>query len=89
VDTVLYFEQSDSELPFLRSAKNRFGSTDELGIFMMGERGLAEVKDPSGLFMVRRERRPAGGGGAWLPVHEGSRVLLVEIQALTVASKTD
>jgi DNA repair protein RadA/Sms len=82
VDAVLYFEQADSDLRFLRSAKNRFGGTDELGLFRMGESGLAEVKDPSELFIVRRE------GTCVSPLYEGSRPLLVEIQALTVASKT-
>jgi DNA repair protein RadA/Sms len=87
VDTVLYFEQSDSDVRFLRSAKNRFGATDELGLFLMTEKGLREVADPSELFLVRR----SGGlpeGVAVAPIYEGSRVILVEIQALTVPSKT-
>jgi DNA repair protein RadA/Sms len=87
VDTVLYFEQSDTDLRFLRAAKNRFGSTDELGLFRMAEDGLREVADPSELFLVRREgAMPAGVCVA--PVYEGSRVLLVEIQALTVPAKS-
>ncbi len=87
VDAVLYFEQADSDLRFLRSAKNRFGGTDELGLFRMGEAGLAEVKDPSELFIVKRDGSPPSGTCV-SPIYEGSRPLLVEIQALTVASKT-
>ncbi|GHV83747.1 DNA repair protein RadA [Spirochaetia bacterium] len=86
VDTVLYFEQSDGEQRFLRSVKNRFGSVDEIGIWTMGEKGLAAVEDPSLLFLVRREGAlPAGIATA--AVLEGSRTLLVEIQALTVPAK--
>ncbi|HSV55633.1 MAG TPA: DNA repair protein RadA, partial [Magnetospirillaceae bacterium] len=86
VDAVLYFEQTDGDLRFLRAAKNRFGSTDEVGLFTMTETGLAEVSDPSRLFLTRRE----GGmppGAAVAPLWEGSRCLLVEIQALTVPAK--
>lgn len=87
VDAVLGFEQAEADLRALRAAKNRFGSTEELGLFRMTETGLAELADPSGIFLVRR----SGGmppGVAVAPVHEGSRVLLVEIQALTVPSKS-
>ncbi|MGB4571240.1 MAG: DNA repair protein RadA [Rectinemataceae bacterium] len=86
VDAVLGFEQAEGELRALRAAKNRFGSTEELGLFRMTATGLAELADPSGIFLVRRE----GGlppGVAVAPVHEGSRILLVEIQALTVPAK--
>ncbi len=86
VDTVLYFEQNDADRRFLRAAKNRFGSVDEIGIFTMGERGLTVVEDPSTLFLVRREGAlPAGIAVA--AVLEGSRCLLVEIQALVVPAK--
>jgi len=86
VDAVLTFEQSEAELRTLRASKNRFGSAEEVGIFRMGEKGLEEVADPSGLFLVRREGgMPAGVAVA--PVHEGSRILLVEIQALSVPAK--
>ena len=86
VDTVLYFEQSGSDIRFLRAAKNRFGSVDEIGLFSMGEKGLSQVTDPSSLFLVEREGSlPPGVVPA--PVYEGSRVLLVEIQALTVPAK--
>jgi len=91
VDTVLYFEQNDKgpggqDCRFLRSTKNRFGSVDETGIFIMNEKGLTMVEDPSMLFLVRREGElPAGVVTA--AVTEGSRTLLVEIQALTVPVK--
>jgi DNA repair protein RadA/Sms len=86
VDTVLYFEQNDADSRFLRASKNRFGSVDEIGIFTMTEKGLATVEDPSCLFLVRREGElPAGISTA--VVMEGSRALLVEIQALTVPAK--
>ncbi len=87
VDTVISFEQNNDRIRFLRALKNRFGSVDELGIFTMTENGLIPVDDPSNLFIIRRE----GGipaGVAVVPVFEGSRVFLVEIQALTVPAKS-
>ena len=86
VDTVLYFEQNHGDTRFLRAVKNRFGSVDEIGIFEMGEGGLSTVEDPSLLFLVRREG-DIPPGVATAAVLEGSRTLLVEIQALTVPSK--
>jgi len=91
VDTVLYFEDStqalnDADTRFLRAAKNRFGSVDEIGIFTMGEKGLSTVGDPSLLFLVRREG-DLPPGIATAAVLEGSRTLLVEIQALAVPAK--
>jgi DNA repair protein RadA/Sms len=92
VDTVLYFEQSaDSggyggDCRFLRAVKNRFGSVDEIGIFIMGEKGLEMAGDPSRLFLVRREGE-IPPGIAVAAVLEGTRTLLVEIQALTVPAK--
>jgi DNA repair protein RadA/Sms len=86
VDTVLYFEQNDGDCRFLRAAKNRFGSMDEIGIFTMGEQGLSVVEDPSLLFLVNREGE-LPPGVATAAVLEGSRTLLVEIQALTVPAK--
>jgi DNA repair protein RadA/Sms len=86
VDTVLYFEQNDADSRFLRAAKNRFGSVDEIGIFTMGEKGLQPVDDPSSLFLVRREGE-LPPGIATAAVLEGSRTLLVEIQALVVPAK--
>lgn len=87
VDTVISFERNDDDVRFLRALKNRFGSVDEIGIFQMTARGLAPVEDPSSLFIVRRsgELPP---GVAVVPVFEGSRVFMVEIQALTVPSKS-
>lgn len=86
VDTVLYFDQSDTEIRFLRAVKNRFGSVHEIGLFILDEKGLSQIKDPSSLFLVARQGDlPAGV--AVVPIYEGSRVLLVEIQALTVPAK--
>lgn len=86
VDTVISFERNDEDIRFLRALKNRFGSVDELGVFQMGEKGLTAVEDPSSLFLVRRTGElPAGV--AVTPVFEGSRVFVVEIQALTVPAK--
>jgi DNA repair protein RadA/Sms len=86
VDTVLYFEQNEQDNRFLRASKNRFGSVDETGIFIMGEKGLNPVDDPSSIFLVRREgETPAGVATA--AVLEGSRTLLVELQALVVPCK--
>jgi DNA repair protein RadA/Sms len=86
VDTVLYFDSSATDVRFLRASKNRFGSVDEIGLFTMTEEGLKEVRNPSTLFLVRRtEALPPGI--ATVPVHEGSRVLLMEIQALTVPAQ--
>jgi len=86
VDVVLMFEQSESDVRFLRSAKNRFGSTDEVGLFTMTERGLAELSDPEAVFLVRREGG-APAGAAISATWEGTRCILVEIQALTVPGK--
>jgi DNA repair protein RadA/Sms len=94
VDTVLYFEQNDKtsglsggrECRFLRAVKNRFGSVDEIGIFTMGEKGLAPVEDTGTLFLVNRDGElPAGVAIA--AVLEGSRTILIEIQALTIPAK--
>ena len=86
VDTVLYFDQTDSQLRILRAAKNRFGSVDEIGLFTMSASGLDQLKDPSSLFMIERhgEMPP---GVIVTPVFEGSRVLMVELQALVVPAK--
>jgi DNA repair protein RadA/Sms len=86
VDTVLYFDHSGSDLRILRSTKNRFGPIDEIGIFRMETGGLKQVGNPEGLFMEDREGS-LPPGIAVAPVYEGSRVLLVEIQALTVPAK--
>jgi DNA repair protein RadA/Sms len=86
VDTVLYFETGSSGIRLLRAVKNRFGSVDEIGIFQMGEAGLAQVENPAALFLTRRDGElPPGVVAA--PVYEGTRVLLVEIQSLVVPAK--
>ncbi len=86
VDTVLYFDHSSSDLRILRSSKNRMGSVDEVGLFRMGATGLTPIADPAGLFLEHRKDGPPQGS-AVAAVYEGSRILLVEIQALTVPSK--
>jgi DNA repair protein RadA/Sms len=85
VDTVLYFEGDGAHaLRVLRAAKNRFGSTNEVAVFEMGEGGLAEVANPSAAFLAER---PVGApGSAVLASLEGSRPVLVEIQALVSRS---
>lgn len=87
VDTVLYFEQASSGTRLVRAAKNRFGSVDEIGIFLMGEKGLTAVPDPSGFFLSRRDNGTTPAGIAYTAVVEGSRTFLVEIQALVVPAK--
>jgi len=86
VDAVLAFEQAEGELRSLRASKNRFGSIDELGLFRMDENGLHEIADPSGILLVKRDGEIPPGIAVAI-VHEGSRILLVEIQALTVPAK--
>jgi len=87
VDTVLDFEQASAEVRTLQATKNRFGSVDEIAFFRMTDTGLAEVADASSLFLTRRDGEiPAGVAVA--PIFEGSRSLLVEIQALTVPAKS-
>lgn len=86
VDTVISFERNNDDIRFLHAQKNRFGSVDELGIFTMTAKGLVPVVDPSSLFLTKRgSSQPAGV--ACTPVFEGTRVFLVEIQALTVPAK--
>lgn len=81
VDTVLYLEgDSRFDHRILRSVKNRFGTTNEVGIFQMNELGLDEVSNPSQFFLA--ERTLEVPGSAIFPALEGSRPLLVEVQAL-------
>jgi len=81
VDVVLAFEGDKfSSLRVLRAQKNRFGATAEVGIFEMGKKGLAEVADPSAAFLKHHSSSP---GSALMVAMEGSRPLLLEIQALT------
>ena len=85
VDTVLYFEGERSHnLRILRSFKNRFGSINEIGVFEMKDKGLAEVQNPSALFLAERPRQAPGS--VVVPTIEGTRPILVEIQALVSAS---
>jgi DNA repair protein RadA/Sms len=81
VDVVLSFE-GERVHPFrlLRATKNRFGSTQEVGVFTMGERGLDAVENPSELFLA--ERHAGAPGSCIVPVLEGSRPMLLEVQAL-------
>jgi DNA repair protein RadA/Sms len=85
VDTVLYFE-GDPGHPYriLRAVKNRFGSTNEIGVFEMKDVGLSEVPNPSELFLA--ERPQGASGSAVVPSLEGSRPILVELQALVSGS---
>jgi len=85
VDAVLSFE-GERGYPFriLRGAKNRFGATDEIGVFEMGDSGLREVKNPSALFLNEGGQRSAGA--AVFAGIEGSRPVLVEFQALVAPS---
>lgn len=81
VDCVLYFEgQSDSRFRVIRAIKNRFGAVNELGVFAMTDKGLKEVSNPSAIFLSRQpEPTP---GSAVMVTWEGSRPMLVEVQAL-------
>ncbi len=85
VDTVLYFEGDRGHaFRILRAVKNRFGSTNEIGVFEMKEGGLSEVRNPSEIFLAER---PLGvSGSAVITTIEGSRPLLVELQALVTPS---
>ena len=81
VDTVLYLEGDDRyDHRILRSVKNRFGTTNEVGIFQMGAKGLKEVDNPSELFLAERQENITGS--TVFPSLEGSRPILVEVQAL-------
>lgn len=83
VDTVLSFEGERShQYRILRAIKNRFGGTDEIGVFSMVDKGLEEVTNPSSLFLTDRDETITGA--TVFPALEGTRPVLVEIQALTV-----
>lgn len=85
VDTVLYFEgERGHHFRILRSVKNRYGATDEIGVFEMTDKGLCEVANPSALFLA--ERRGNISGSSVFAGVEGTRPLLLEIQALVSAS---
>lgn len=86
VDTVLTLEgDRHSELRLVRTAKHRFGSTQELGVFAMATSGLVSVVDPSEMFLV--DRRAGIPGSVVVPALEGQRPLLVEVQALVTKSQ--
>jgi DNA repair protein RadA/Sms len=81
VDTVLYFEgDRHANFRILRAVKNRFGSTNEIGVFQMGEKGLEEVENPSSFFLAERPLKAPGS--VVTACMEGTRPLLVEVQAL-------
>jgi DNA repair protein RadA/Sms len=83
VDTVLSFEGERShQYRILRASKNRFGGTDEIGVFAMQEEGLTEIGNPSALFLTDRSEQVTGA--TVFPALEGTRPVLVEIQALVV-----
>ena len=85
VDTVLYFEgDAHSSFRLVRAVKNRFGAVNELGVFAMTERGLRGVSNPSALFLSQHEQQVSGS--CVMVTQEGTRPLLVEIQALVDAS---
>jgi len=85
VDTVLYFEgERGHQFRILRAVKNRFGPTDEIGVFEMTDAGLREVPNPSALFLS--ERRGDVSGAAVFAGMEGTRPVLVELQALVAPS---
>lgn len=86
VDTVLYFEgEAGNRLRMIRSVKNRFGAVNELGVFAMEERGLIAVTNPSAIFLSRHEEPVSGS--VIMATMEGTRPLLVEIQALVEDSQ--
>ncbi|HJP98830.1 MAG TPA: DNA repair protein RadA [Rhodanobacteraceae bacterium] len=81
VDAVLYFEgEAGSRFRVLRAFKNRFGAVNELGVFAMGDKGLREVPNPSSIFLTGHQG--ATPGSAVMVIREGTRPLLVEVQAL-------
>ncbi|MBP3984978.1 DNA repair protein RadA [Pseudoxanthomonas helianthi] len=84
VDAVLYFEgESGSRFRVLRAFKNRFGAVNELGVFAMGDKGLKEVPNPSAIFLSGSTQQP---GSCVMVTREGTRPLLVEVQALVDSS---
>jgi DNA repair protein RadA/Sms len=82
VDTVLYFESdAGSRFRLVRAVKNRFGAANEVGVFAMTEQGLREVKNPSAIFLSQHAQPVSGS--AVMVAREGSRPMLIEVQALT------
>ncbi len=88
IDVVCYFEGNlDSRYRLLRAVKNRFGAVNELGVFAMTDRGLKEISNPSAIFLSRDEE--AAPGSLVTVLWEGSRPLLVELQALVDQSRAE
>jgi DNA repair protein RadA/Sms len=86
VDTVLYLEgDKRHQFRILRAQKNRFGSVDEVGVFLMTDGGLTEVKNPSDVFL--EERQTGVAGSCVVATMEGTRPVLVEVQGLVVPSQ--
>jgi DNA repair protein RadA/Sms len=86
VDTVLYLEgDKRHQFRILRAQKNRFGSVDEVGVFMMSDQGLTEIDNPSDVFLEERQKRVPGS--CVVMAMEGTRPVLVEVQGLVVASQ--
>jgi len=87
VDTVLYLEGDEKhDFRILRTTKNRFGPTDEVGVFQMTDKGMKEIKNPADIFLEqRKEKSPPGS--AVVVTMQGIRPMLVEIQALVVSSQ--
>ena len=85
VDTVLYLEgESDPRYRILRAIKNRFGAVNEMAVFAMTEKGMKQVANPSAIFLTNRN--PQSSGSVVVAIKEGSRPLLIEIQALVDSS---
>ncbi|MBU2632592.1 hypothetical protein KKG52_02640 [Patescibacteria group bacterium] len=86
VDTVLFMEgEKNTGTRILRSLKNRFGPVDEVGVFIMSEKGMEEVKNPENIFLG--ENKIHSSGSVLTVTMEGTRAFLVEVQALVVYSK--
>ena len=86
VDTVLYLEgDKEHQFRILRTYKNRFGPTDEVGVFQMTDKGMEEVKNPADVFLEERKEKEAGS--AIVVSIQGVRPILVEVQALVVPTK--
>lgn len=88
VDTVIYFEQASMGVRLVRAVKNRFGSVDEIGIFLMTSHGLEGVADPASFFISKREETTLPPGIAFTAIVEGTRTFIVEIQALVTDGKS-
>lgn len=87
VDAVLYLDgERFHQVRLLRAAKNRFGSTSELGVFEMTDGGLAQMRDPAQVFLGESDGREAASGSVHVVAMQGTRPLVVEVQALVTAS---